>query len=278
MNKKGVSLIVLVVTVVILGVLVRVTLTQGVRSVNVSKLNLLEADLSQIQEYVLTNTTSNEEVQTFALKETLNKTQMFERVGEKNKSFLEEEFVKNNETEESLFTQLDTESIGKNNLANGSGKQGPNDFYYISNVTNKVYYLQGLELEGKVHYSLVNRTVQGKEKEDKKVNSNFIRTSSLVGEEENKTENKIPLQKIKPKFRIVDKGSFNLLYVIPTEDSNYKDVYLLDMIREENNSQNLTSKRIVSCLKVPKDVLKIKLKIEYSQNNFETVELDNISE
>lgn len=286
MNKKGVSLIILVVTVIILSVLTSVSITVGLRSVNLSNVNLLESNLSQIQEYLLANTQNNSQVMTYAMQRYYTKAELENMVDPKKREYLKKEFIQNNETEESRFTRLDMESISNNTFSTGKGIEGPNDYYYVSTVTNKVYYLEGAKSEGKTYFSLSKEIEKVDKNNENKVNTYLVRENELVAQA--KVEEEKPSNEIGPDFKIVDKGSFNLLYVIPKENSDYEHVYIEGVVVTDENGkiiedsnmtsdiENLTSRKVERCVKIPKNVSKIKVKIQYRKDNFEIVELDNI--
>lgn len=54
------------------------------------------------------------------------------------------------------FKEIDYARAGVSKLNRGMKKQGDKDCYVFSTITKKIYYLQGVELDGKIYYTLTD--------------------------------------------------------------------------------------------------------------------------
>ena len=119
MNKKGVSLIILVVTVIILSILVSVTITAGLKSVNTSKLNIFESNLSQIEDYVL----ANSDISKYTKGNILRSADLISKLDNVTQDEqLKEDFGQNGDLN-SNFKEIDIDKISENEISNGKGIQ-----------------------------------------------------------------------------------------------------------------------------------------------------------
>ncbi len=164
-NKKGVSLIILVVTIIVLSILVSVSITKGFQSINQSKINVFVTEISQIEEIVrstieLGNKKAyvDNKVITYNQFVNLVKTN-YTTVEEQNKviTVVKNEMTENGEATDSTFSKVNIEKLSNNKITNGRGNKGNTDYYYISNKTNRVYYAKGIKVKKEQFFSLTDR-------------------------------------------------------------------------------------------------------------------------
>ncbi len=186
-GKKGITLVTLIITITILGILVTVGIVGTSQSMYKSKILSFESELKEIEELCQTAIKLNK-LESYLDKNEVDISALKSKIAEKDLPFLEEEFIENNENNDSKFRKIDVTKIGANETSKGNQKQGANDAFYISMNTNKVYYLRGMKVKGITYFSLtsklslivINKDIEQKaielETEEIKVNNFFSET------------------------------------------------------------------------------------------------------
>lgn len=146
--KKGISLIALLTTVVILIILVSAVSVSGIKTLNDSRKIQFASELAYIQELVNTyklkngNYPSGDEYKfsTLSIDSSII-----------NEQFSGETINANNIT----LYKVSTEVIGANELRYGNSRI-PEDIYVVSKFTGRVYYINSLIVDKKPYYTLTN--------------------------------------------------------------------------------------------------------------------------
>lgn len=151
MNKKGISLIILVITIILLGILV------GVISINTTLMTeetreaKFKDEIKMIEDrvkeyYVLTGTLP-------VLHETEYNLQEVLAINTRGKEVELKSDIDNNGDASSKFYLIDFEAIGI--TLNEIGiNQTVDDIYVLSSDANKVYYVRGMEVKEEVYFSI----------------------------------------------------------------------------------------------------------------------------
>ena len=144
--KKGISLIALSATIMILLILISTITISGVKTVENSKKTAFASEIYTIQKsvdsYVYANsiTPASEEVK-------LN----ISKVKPESKKQFDGETISGNEV---TLNVLDYDKLGITDLQRGNKKDGDTDIYLVSKTTNRVYYAKGIKFNNYTHYTL----------------------------------------------------------------------------------------------------------------------------
>jgi len=178
MNKKGISLIVLIITIVILLILLSVTTVSVGDSIQNSRKSAFASDLASLQDavnvYYIQNgelpivSEGNKYVEYVYKTNNLVDKEDSSNIIELNTTYINEfkqELVSNfditdgeNIVSDTVFYKIDLAKINVEKTKRGTGKNGENDIYIVAYPSQNIYYLKGLSIEGKVYFSLVNLT------------------------------------------------------------------------------------------------------------------------
>lgn len=201
--KKGISLVSLMITIVIIILLTTTVSISAISSINNAKKISFATEISFIQESVNNYYTKNNTLPTFD-KVNFN----INEINEKYK----EQFIL--EDAQNMY-KLDLDKLGK--IDNIFGKEkNENDIYAVSLDTNKVYYLAGLNVGDKIYYTLTDdlKTII-------RYNENLVNDGIIFNKSESKWTNKNIITNI----------------LVPNE---YKDIKIT-IIKDENEILNLSS-------------------------------------
>lgn len=150
-TKKGVSLIILVITVILLSILAAVISINTTLMTDEAREAKFKDELKTIEDrikeyYVLTGTLPVLPGTEYSLGEVI-------ALNTRGKELaLKSEIDKNGDTS-SKFYLIDYEAIGVTLNERGNGKT-VDDIYVLSSVANKVYYVRGLEIKENVYFSI----------------------------------------------------------------------------------------------------------------------------
>ena len=167
-EKKGISLTVLVITIVILIVILEVTIIQINNGIGAAEKTDFVTELATIQdkikEYYLLS--GNLPVQSGVR---YDASEIDDLLNDVNSQQLLESEINANEDANNKFFVVDLDKISVETNDRGVSAQGTDVFLVASNTLN-VYYLQGVELEGIIRFSLVTLTdkniIQGEQEKN----------------------------------------------------------------------------------------------------------------
>ena len=169
MNKKGISLIILIITIVLIIILLGITTAgignaiQNARMTSFGEdLNLIEdavnvyyeqnGDFPKVNDnvYVYSNGTLTSEGENITLDS--NYVSDFEQELVKNYDLSDGESV----VSDTVFYIVDLSKIDVRRTNRGTGKNGNTDVYVMSYPTQTIYYLKGVIADDKIYFSLAN--------------------------------------------------------------------------------------------------------------------------
>ena len=147
--KNGISLIILVITIVVLGILVGIVAMPGSDVLNKSKLASFYEDITKIQDAVTAYKITRGHLPIKDNSQALNYDQVLDLVSNEQISFLNREIVSNADNN-SEFYYIDINKIGLENVS-----YGINDTNLISNSEGtRVYFLEGFYLNDVWYFSV----------------------------------------------------------------------------------------------------------------------------
>lgn len=149
--KKGVSLVSLVIVVIVMIIIVGIVVVSGTDAIRLGNINMFATEILNIQtavdEYSFEYTQSGEKQYP---KGNTIVTLDISTMAQSGKDQFDGETITDNKIE--LYI-IDMSKIGITELQYGNNKTD-NDIYVVSTVTGKVYYLEGVEYDGVVYYTL----------------------------------------------------------------------------------------------------------------------------
>lgn len=158
-QREGISLIVLVITIVIMLILAGTIIASMRVSNDNALLSRFVNDLAQLEEYSRTMYIMDNKLPVVDEEQKMTKTQLLSLVKEENKSAFTAELSLNSESNDSVYYQLDLKKAGAGDVEQGMGKDGTDDIYVISSHTLKVYYLEGVDYEDEMYFSINSKLV-----------------------------------------------------------------------------------------------------------------------
>lgn len=155
--KNGIALISLVISILIIFMLTGIVTYTGKDIIFSSKETSFAKDIETIydsaQEYYMVNGSipSKEGGMYFEMDTYISN--ITELKGENASYSLEQEMILNEE-QDSIFYEIDFSKIGIEETKYKVDQEG-NNLFVISNVTQKIYYYHGYEIDGKIYFSNV---------------------------------------------------------------------------------------------------------------------------
>ncbi|MEG2712209.1 MAG: hypothetical protein RR988_04215, partial [Clostridia bacterium] len=150
-NKKGISLIILAITIIVMAILVTVTVTGMSLATSDAKLTTFASELQSIEESIAVE---------YALSAKLPTTSEIPYTQDDILSLLNTEMrakllkeITSNKDEESRFYLVDLKQIGVTKTKRGAAKTKA-DIYIVSEKSMRVYYVKGVADKGKTYFSL----------------------------------------------------------------------------------------------------------------------------
>lgn len=157
-NKRGVSLVILAVTIIVALALLSTIVISYDKIKNSTKKREFAREIYTIQKLSDEYYFKNNKLPTGA-------EHSFSNVEPECKSQFDGDDIAG-----SIYRELDLYSLGVENVARGAKKDGDNsDVYVVSETTRRVYYLKGYEVAGYKYYTLTNelkKLVQSNEESD----------------------------------------------------------------------------------------------------------------
>ncbi|MEG2712016.1 MAG: hypothetical protein RR988_03220 [Clostridia bacterium] len=151
--KKGIALVTVVAVVVIMSILISTISISGMKSINNTKKMNFAKELKLVQDFVASYKVDNNEIvpSLGALKYDL--TNIPENI--RSEAFSGETLDGNSVT----LLKLDLDELGLSSLSRGVANEGL-DIYAYSDVTGKVYYMKGVQIEDKIYYTLTEELIK----------------------------------------------------------------------------------------------------------------------
>lgn len=179
--KKGVSLVALVTTIVIMLILITVVTISGNKMSNNTKKTNFATEINSIQKAVDSYLEKNEDDYPILNNIIIN----LSNVSDENRLQFTSNGDKIINNIISLF-EIDYEKIGYTDLKYGNKKDGENDIYVLSAITGKVYYVKGFKTNNKVYYTLTEELQ--KSLEYKTTDTNVNNSNSIISYVQNDLE------------------------------------------------------------------------------------------
>lgn len=157
-NKKGISLVALTITIVVLIIISSVAIFVSSETLDNADLAAFASDLTQIEdavkEYYLTNNNLPIEEST-----SYNKSQVITLISEGSTSLSEE--IQENGDDSAVFYIIDMSKLPIEDSIMGNKENGDNkDVYIVSNRNFNVYYLKGMEVKDVYYFSLSKKLTE----------------------------------------------------------------------------------------------------------------------
>lgn len=164
MNKKGISLVALLITIIATLILVSITVIQFNSSKDKAKLVAFASDLQKIQEQVKLYYLNNGAFPTLdSNKEAMNEQQLISMVDSNNTSKIEWELSANSDDNDDKtkgqFYQIDLAKIDVTATLAGT-KTTADDVYVIAYPSMNVYYLKGVKVSNDVYFSITSKLTE----------------------------------------------------------------------------------------------------------------------
>ena len=154
-NKKGVSLVILIMTIIVMVVLASTVTLQVVSTARNERLSVFVNNLIVIEEYMDSCNILKEDL---PYTEELTLAQVKNLVGSTNLSKFNEELNKRGDASTAVFKKIDVSKIGIRKEFYGREEKGANDIFVYSEATGTAYYLLGVDYKG-VMYFCINEDV-----------------------------------------------------------------------------------------------------------------------
>ena len=186
--KKGISLVVLIVTIAVIITLLSTIVITGVNITNNTKKIKFASEISYIQELVNTYRENNNGRYPSSKKINIDTSKI-------NQNDLEtqfkNEYIYNNTL---LLNKIDLSALNAGSLVYGTSTEpSSDDVYCVSAVTGRVYYIRGLKIGNNTYYTLTDEL---KKKinylEDNNINDGILFVYNTSYEETAKVDIKIP--------------------------------------------------------------------------------------
>lgn len=153
-QNSGISLIVLIVTITLILILSGAIILSINVSVQNANLSRFANDLANLQDSVKSMYILDNRLPIVDGEQLLTKEDILNLVADKNKEAFQLEIKNNGESENVTFSKISLEKAGADMIQVGSGKNGKDDIYVVSNNSLKVYYLKGQLYRKKMYFSL----------------------------------------------------------------------------------------------------------------------------
>ncbi|MCX8074716.1 MAG: hypothetical protein N2749_03915 [Clostridia bacterium] len=155
MNKKGISFIVLMITIVVALILISVTVISTKNSIDNATITKMAESIKQVEDaseaYYISNgkfPTSDEN------SEPLTKNQVIGLVADNVESEFLSEVDQNNDGSVNEYYKIDLSKINVQSTSYGRGTDGQDDVFVIAYPSMNVYYLKGFYAKSTVYFSI----------------------------------------------------------------------------------------------------------------------------
>lgn len=150
-DKKGISLIVLVITIIVAAMLLSITFIALDRNVENASLSGFLEDLKQVEDLASANLIENGE-SVFSVILTLDDVK--EIVGTQKLQDFKNELNINLDNNETKFYKVDLSKLGIVKSTRGNGENGKNDIYVLASNSLHAYYLKGITVKNNTYFSI----------------------------------------------------------------------------------------------------------------------------
>lgn len=158
--KKGISLIVLIITIAVMLILLTTIVISVNSAVNNAKLSSFATDLSTVEDLTKTYYMQNGSYPTAVEnEEASSQGTILGIVGDDNKNSFTDELKSNGDYNDSddlgVFYKIDLSKLDVDSSKRGTAKDGnTSDVYVVSAATNNIYYLKGINVKKQMYFSL----------------------------------------------------------------------------------------------------------------------------
>ncbi len=174
-NKRGVTLTVLAVAIVIMVILASVVVVNVGDSVTDTRKTTFANDLKTVSDQVSVYYVQNDKIPTDD--EPLSEKEVLNLAGQDNMNFLKEELRLNGDdndnTDLGTFYKINLSKIDIENTNRGISQNGENDIYVVSYPSLNVYYLAGISADSTKYFSLSEKLTQNVKVEDEETINNI---------------------------------------------------------------------------------------------------------
>jgi type II secretory pathway pseudopilin PulG len=148
--KKGMTLLALLATIVIMSILLTTVTISGIATVNNANKMAFASEVSLLQESTDAYSTKNNGEFPIGNSVQLNISQV---TTDSKTQFTGENISADDKV---VLYELDYKLLGITSLKYGLGKNGPEDIYVVSKDTKRVYYAKGIPVGNKTYYTLTD--------------------------------------------------------------------------------------------------------------------------
>jgi type II secretory pathway pseudopilin PulG len=152
--KKGISLLVLIITIVVIAIIVGAVITSTGTAISQANITTFASDLKQIQDategyYIVNGTLPSLDGSNILRTSDL-------LLLSNNNPILNDEITINGDTNSDFYV-IDLSKINVTRIAYGTGNLGPSDIFVVAFPTMNVYYVSGLYSGGDTYFSLTSK-------------------------------------------------------------------------------------------------------------------------
>ncbi|MDF2866345.1 MAG: hypothetical protein K0R72_1163 [Clostridia bacterium] len=152
--KGGISLVILIVSMVVLLILATTIFVSASSAIDTAKLTTFAKDLNKVQDSIESYYISNNVIPSLNGSELMNKDEFLSI--SRFSDILVEEIIKNNDLNSQFYT-IDLNKINITNTPYGLKKYGENDVFVISYPSMNVYYPYGFSAKNNTYFSITDK-------------------------------------------------------------------------------------------------------------------------
>jgi len=180
-NKKGISLVILVITIMVMVILASIVVFTTSDTTKNSKIAAFALDLEQLEDLTKEYYLSNNELPVL-LSDAYTKATLVSMIDEGTDELSEE--ITLNGDDSAVFYKLDLSKLPIENTSRGLEENGDNDIFVIAKDSLNIYYLAGEEIGDDYYFSLTEK-ITGKTKVNNDVteddsNINITNTTAAI--------------------------------------------------------------------------------------------------
>lgn len=150
-NKLGISMIVLVVTIVFIAILASAVAIQVSNSSGKERLSVFVNNVTVIEEYIKSCEILKEEM---PFGDEMSKEEVISLISTEDLNYFTSDLSANGDSSTISFKKVDMSKVGIKKEFYGYGKEGANDIFIYSETTGTVYYLMGISYNNKTYFSI----------------------------------------------------------------------------------------------------------------------------